>query len=66
MKAQIIIYNAVNYLLFSNYLQMVSYVCHYLLYFIRLNNLHFAKNLNIALDHVITVPFVFVCICFTS
>jgi len=33
MKAQIIIYNAVNYLLFSNYLQMVSYVFHYFIIF---------------------------------
>jgi len=33
MKAQIIISNAVNYLLFSKYLQMVSYVFHYFIIF---------------------------------
>jgi hypothetical protein len=59
MKAQIIIYNAVNYLVLvvtSKWFLTYSII---LLYFIRLYNSYCAENLNIVLDLVITVFFVY-------
>ena len=54
MKIQTIIFNAVNYLLFSKYLQMFLHAF-ILLYLIILNNSCCVKTSNIVLDHMFVV-----------